>query len=170
MIDFLTSLVLFELFLLPIIPATSSFGFEQAKIVFFVFFNSLIGFLWWYLLIKKKIKFEFSAIKKIGALFLIALFISSLLGIDPMASLLGKPPYFQGMILYAYFYLFGIYVSSLDIKLESIAKALTLSALIVSLLAIKEAFLLYILGIPIPNYAGRIISSFGQPNLYAGFL
>lgn len=70
MIDFLRFLVLFEIFLLPLIFATPDFGFEESKIVFFIFFNSLIGFLWWYLLINKKIKFEFSKIKKIGLIFI----------------------------------------------------------------------------------------------------
>ena len=170
MIEFLKFLLLFEIFLLPLIFATPEFGFEESKIVFFIFFNSLIGFLWWYLLFTKRIKFKFTPIKKVGLGFILILLITSLLGIDPIASIIGKPPYFQGVILYAYLYIFSLMVSSCNIKLENLAKVLTGSALIVSLLAIKEAIFLYILGIQIPNYAGRIVSSFGQPNLYAGFL
>ncbi|MDP3758473.1 MAG: O-antigen ligase family protein, partial [Candidatus Daviesbacteria bacterium] len=157
-------LLLLTVFLIPLLGATGNFGFEQSKILFFILSISLIGFLW----IRKGVRW--TGISKAAGLFTLILLITSLTGIDPKNSLIGQEPYFQGWVVYAYLFLFSLLVSSVAIKLEHVAMVLTGSATIVSLVAIQSWVSLNIFNIPVPTYAGRVVSTFGQPNFYAGFL
>ena len=126
---------------------------------------SLASFLW----ILTKPKFALSQIQKAAGLLILALFLTSLTGIDPKTSILGDSPYFQGLILYSQLYLFSIIISKLK-KPQDTFKPLMLSASLVSLVAIKHAVELYIFNLPVPTYAGRVVSTFGQPNFYAGWI
>jgi len=170
MIFLIRILLLLTVFLIPILPASGQFGWEQIKVVTFLTLNSLAGFLWLIWLSKNQIKISWSRVKIASILFILMLFLSALLGTDPMGSLLGKDPYFQGWILYAEMFLFMLMVSTVEIPLMHWATALAAGSVMVSLLAIKEAISLYLLNMAIPNYAGRVVSTFGQPNFYAGFL
>jgi len=166
------SLIRILLLLIPLIsilPATAEFGWEQIKVVTFLTLNSLAGFLWLFWLGKSK-NFKWSRIKLASLVFILVLLVSSIMGIDPMGSLLGKNPYFQGWILYAECFLFMLMVSTVEIPLMHWAYVLAGSSTLVSILAIKEAISLYLLNMTIPNYAGRVVSTFGQPNLYSGFI
>ncbi len=163
--NFLKFLLLLTIFLTPLLGAVGGLGYEQVKVLFFILNISLIGFLWMF----KKPKVKWTNIKIASSFFILILFLTSILGIQPTYSFLGIPPYFQGWILYAYLVLFSLMVSSFDIKLKHYALVLTSSALIVSGLAIED-WILKNLGYLVPNYAGRVVSTFGQPNFFAGFL
>lgn len=156
-------LLLASLFILPLLGATGNLGYEQIKVLFFIVSITLIGFLW----MGKGIKW--TLISKAAGLFISILLITSLVGSDPKSSLLGKEPYFQGWVVYAYLFLLSLIVSSL-INLKDIATSLTASGLVVSALAIEDWILKTFFGFYVPDYAGRVVSTFGQPNFYAGFL
>lgn len=156
--------MLSAVFLIPLLGAFGNFGYEQIKALFFLLSISLMGFLW----MGKGIKW--TGISKAGGLFVLILLFTSLTGINPKSSLLGKEPYFQSWILYAYFYLLYLLVKQTKVELKQYGVALSLSALLISFSAIKDWVLLNILNIQVPSYAGRVISTFGQPNFYAGFL
>lgn len=162
----LKPLLLLTVFLTPLLGAYQALGYEQIKVLFFILSITLIGFIW----VFKKPKLEWNLIRLASFIFILTLFIASVLGINPQGSLLGKEPYFQGTIVYAYLYLFSLLISQSKIKLESWAKVLTASSTIVAFLAIKDWVLLNIFQQAVPTYAGRVVSSFGQPNFYAGFL
>lgn len=157
-------LLLVTVFLLPLLQAHKSYGYEHIKILFFMFSISLIGLFW----LGKG--FKWTLISKLAGLFLLGLLVASLTGIDPKSSLLGNQPYFQGVIFYSYLYLFYLMVKTFKIEIIRYAAVLSTSALIVSLLAIGQWVQLNLLEKQIPAYAGRVVSSFGQPNFYAGFL
>lgn len=157
---------LVSLFCIPLIGATGSFGYEQIKVLFFILSISLIGFVWLW----KKPELKWDLIRIISAVFILILFIASVFGIDPKASFLGREPYFQGWVLYSYLALFALIVSQAKIKSEHWAAVLTGSASVVGLIAIKDWILINIFGQQMPTYAGRVVSTFGQPNFFAGFL
>ncbi len=160
------SLLLLTVFLTPLLGAGFSLGYEQIKVLFFILSITLIGFLWLFL----KPKFKLTFVSLASSLTIGILFLTSLTGLNPQISFLGNYPYFQGWILYIYLFLFSLFVRESKIKIEHWAKVLTLASVIVSFLAIKDWLLLNLFQIKIPNYAGRVVSSFGQPNFYAGFL
>ncbi len=151
-------------FLIPLV-AYPNFGFERSKVVFFIFFTSLLGLLW---LIKFKI--EWSVVKRAAAVFVLILLLTSLIGMDFQSSLLGREPYFQGGLVYAYLWFFSVIVSSVDIKFSRWALILSLSGLLVALTAINEWVSVNLFHQQIATYSGRVVSTFGQPNFFAGFL
>lgn len=169
MISLVRAILLSTVFLIPLIGAYKGFGYEQIKVVFFILSNTLIGFLWLFHLMRNP-KFKWSGITKAAGLFMVILLLTSLLGENSIQSLFGTQPYFQGIILYAYLFLFFLLVSVSKIKFYTWAYVLVGSATIVGLLAIKDWTLLNVFNSQIPNYAGRVVSTFGQPNFYAGFL
>lgn len=169
MTSLIKSLLLLTVFLTPLIGAYGSFGYEQAKVFLFIVLTSLSGFVWFFYLIKNP-KFEWSGISRTAGIFIVILLITSLMGVNPAQSILGTQPYFQGWILYAYFFLFFLLVRVSKIKLEHWAYVLTGSATIVGLLAIGGWIQINLLGHQLPTYAGRVVSTFGQPNFYAGFI
>lgn len=156
--------LLLTIFLIPIITPFQNYGYEHSKILFFIFLTSLSGFLW------MRKGFKWSGISKASGIFILILLITSLTGADPKTSLLGADPYFQGGIIYAYLWLFSLMVSSVQIEPKKWVMALSLSSAIVSLVAIRQFVEISFLGQFIPTYAGRVVSTFGQPNFYSGFL
>lgn len=159
-------IILGSLFFIPLLGPYRDFGYEKTKVIFFLLSTSLVGFIW--LLTKPKLQWDL--IKIASLVFILVLFATSGLGLDFRASFLGTEPYFQGLALYAYLFLFSILVSSVKIKLEHVTMILTGSALVVSLVAIQSWVMLNIFNIPVQTYAGRVVSTFGQPNFYSGFL
>lgn len=157
-------LLLLTLFLTPLFGAMSGFGYEQIKVSFFIFITSLTMFLW---MGKSN---SWTTISKVAGVFILILLITSFLGVDPKSSLLGEPPYFQGWVLYFFLYLLYLTVKTVKIDLKKYALVLSVSALIVSFFAVKDWVLINLLNINLPTYAGRVVSTFGQPNFYAGFL
>lgn len=164
----LSVLLLLTVFLIPLLPANSYFGFEQIKVLVFIVLTFIITIFW--MIEQKGKRLKIGELGKVGGIFLLSLGLTSLLGIDPKTSILGAHPYFQGFILYAYLFLFHLLVRNSGIKFELWSKIILISASLVSSIAIKDWILLNFLHQQIPNYAGRVISSFGQPNFYAGFL
>ncbi len=159
-------LLLLTVFLTPLIGASGGFGYEQSKVVFFIVCNTLIGFLW----VLSKPKIKWANIKIASSLFIFCLLLTSILGINLKLSILGSPPYFQGLILYSQLYLFSLVVSTVKISFKTYARALLLSSTIVALLSLKDWVSLEYLHQYVPTYAGRVVSSFGQPNFYSGFI
>lgn len=100
--------LLLTVFLIPIITPFQSFGYEKSKIFFFIVLTSLSGFLWIWLVHQQKIKLRWNAIKIISLIFILILLLTSFLGINPMASLVGKEPYFQGWVIYGYLWFFAL--------------------------------------------------------------
>lgn len=145
--------LLLTIFLIPIIAPFQSFGYEKSKILFFIFLTSLSGFLWIWLVHQKIIKLRWNAIKIISLIFILILLLTSFLGIDPMSSLVGKEPYFQGWVVYCYLWFFSIMVSTVEINPNILIKVLSLSSVLVSFVALRQ-----------------VGSTFGQPNFYSGFL
>ena len=153
-------------FLTPLLGATQNIGYEQTKILFFILSISLMGFLW--MLQKPEIKL--TKVTKAAGIFILSLILTSFLGMDFKASFLGNPPYLQGLAVYCYLFLFSLMVSFFKIKLNYYVFSLTASGLVVSTLAIEDWILKNLFSFAVPNYAGRVVSTFGQPNFYAGFL
>lgn len=159
-------LLLLTVFLTPLMGANGNYGYEQAKVLFFIVSISLSGFLW---LLARPV-FKWTGVSIIAELFIITLFTTSIIGLEPQTSLLGSNPYYQGVILYAYLFLFFLLVSATKIKFYIWAFCLAGSATIVGLLAIGDWIQINFLGHQLPTYAGRVVSSFGQPNFYSGFI
>ncbi|OGE64841.1 hypothetical protein A3I48_04370 [Candidatus Daviesbacteria bacterium RIFCSPLOWO2_02_FULL_36_7] len=163
-IKVIKAFLLGTLFFLPLIGAMGNFGYEQIKVLFFIVSITLIGF-WW-----MGKDFKWTLISITAFLFISILLITSSNGLDFKNSLLGKEPYYQGWILYVYLFLFYLMIKTFKIDLKKYALVLSISALLVSILAIYDWILLNIYSQTVPTYASRVVSTFGQPNFYAGFL
>lgn len=170
LMSFLKFLLLLIVFLTPLLNPIKSLGYEQTKVFFFIIFLTLGGFLWTIYSLRHPVKIAWSPIQKAATLFIAILFLTSILGVDRWNSFLGTQPYFQGAILYAYLYLFFLLISWSRISLEKWAYVLAGSSSLVGILAIHQWVLLNVFHQSIPSYAGRVVSSFGQPNFYSGFL
>lgn len=162
--DILSKILTFTIFVIPIISATGSFGYEHIKVLVFIVLVSIAAFL------SKQTTFQLTVISKISTIFIGILLITAILGINPEISIFGTQPYFQGFLLYLYLLLFSWLIFISRLKLKQIAYALAASSFIVSFLAIKDWVALNFFHINIPTYAGRVVSTFGQSNFYAGFL
>lgn len=169
MISLVRVLILLIFLLVPLL-GPGDLGYEQTKVLFFIIITSVTGFLWLYLIIQGKVKIAWNQTNKLCLIFIIWLLVASIFGSDPKASIFGKQPYIQGWILYLYFFILFLIIRSIKISKIHLAAALSLSAIIVSYAAIKDWMLINIFGFYIPTYAGRVVSTFGQPNFYSGFL
>lgn len=168
--NILNFFLLSTIFITPLIPAYFGFGYELSKVLVSLILIIPAGFVFVYLLSKREVKLHWSGIKIAALVFLFILSITSVLGIHPVESLVGKHPYFQGLILYWFLFLFYLMVSEIALDGKSLNKVVTFSAAVVSIIAVAQFILLNFFGLPVPAYAGRVISTFGQPNLYSGFL
>lgn len=146
--------------------ANGNYGYEQAKVLFFIVSISLMGFLWFF----TKPKIRWTSIQIASSFFILVLLLTSVSGIDSKVSFLGTDPYFQGAIIYVYLFLFSLLVSASGIKMEKWTYILAGSATLVGLLAIGDFLRINLLDHQLPTYAGRVVSTFGQPNFYAGFI
>jgi O-antigen ligase len=168
----LALLVLTMLFLMPLLPAFLGQGYEQIKVLFFLSGGSLISAIWIIASFTNPNRFTIkNTALNIGFLaFLSALVLTSVFGIDLTSSLLGNPPYFQGIIVYLYCYLLFLIVSTVPIKMKAFYWVWIFSSLIVTFLAFYQWILLHIFHFDIPTYSGRVVSTFGQPSLFSGYL
>lgn len=160
------------IFFLPLLSPNLGLGYEQIKVFFFIALTTLAGFIWILRaqFKKEKINFFQSLLSGHIIIFLQILLVTSLVGVNPVLSLLGQPPYYQGWLIYAYLGLFALLVAYAKISLLSWAKVLTLSSLMVSGLAIWDWISRHLFSQEVASYAGRVVGSFGQPNFLAGFL
>lgn len=165
-------ILLLSVFLVPLIPATGGFGFEQAKILTFLGLVSIAGGIWavWWSKHPTQAAVKWSKPKLAGAIFLLILFVASLLGVEPLKSIIGVVPYFQGWIIYAYLFLLYLLVSHLKVPLLHWAIVYTGSATVVAVIAIREWLTVNLWNQPLLTYGGRVGSTFGQPNFYSGFI
>lgn len=154
----------------PLFPAYFGFGYELIKILVFLGLTLASGLIFVYLLSKKILKIRRTKLKISAVIFLSVLSLTSAIGIHPFESLVGKFPYYQGLIVYWFLFLLMLMVSESKLSLKFINKSVSASAVIVSLVAVGQFILIYIFKTDIPTYAGRVVSTFGQPNLYSGFL
>jgi len=166
----LNSLLVLTIFLVPVLPAYFDLGYEQIKVLCYLILLISAGTLFTYFLFIKQARNHWSRVKITALAFLVILSVTSFAGIHPLESVTGKFPYFQGLILYWFLFLMFLIVSELSISWSIMVKGLTGAMLVVSGVAIYQFVLLNVLNIQITNYAGRVISTFGQPNLYSGFL
>ena len=104
-------ILLLTIFLLPLLSATPGPGYEEIKVLFFIIFIFLAALLWLfdYFRNPQQNNFKFSKIGITSALFVASLTITSLFGIDPLGSLIGTEPYFQGLVLYGFLFLFSFF-------------------------------------------------------------
>lgn len=161
-------LLYFFLFFIPLIPASFGFGYEHIKVIFFIFSLNLLVLL--IFLSSNKFKIPSTAINLAAFIFISILLVTSLTGINITQSLLGSYPYYQGWIVYLYLFIFSLVISLIKIDPLDIFKVLALSSLFVSIISIRDFISLNLENPQVPIYAGRVISTFGQPNFYASFL
>ncbi len=159
----LQSLVVLILLVTPLLSNFLGLDFEQSKVAFFVIVVNLAALVWLGYLIKqrKTLQFKLTLIHTLVLIFVVTLAITSYFGLDWSGSLIGRPPYFQGLIIYLELYLFYLIIATCQVKLKLVALVISLAATIVSLGAINQF---------LQALAARPIGSFGQPDLYAGFL
>ena len=165
-------LALSEIALLPLIPSFPGYGYEQTKIISFIFLTTILGFLWWggLNLYPKVFSFQIPMSLRLAGVFLVTICLSSLFGVDQTKSLLGAAPYFQGFFVYFYLFVFCMTLTNLKISFEDFSKAWLIGGGVVSLWAIKDLLFLEVFHQYVPTYSDRVVASFGQPNFYSGFL
>lgn len=166
----LDSLITLSIIVIPLLTFYRALGYEQIKVlaIYFSVFITLI--LWLILFIRKKVSFNIDRLDLLAFFFLAWLTFTSVLSQNLELSFIGTYPYHQGILFYLSLFLLSLIIKSLKIDIKKIALGFTFSAILVSTIAIFQFFELNILKKDIFNYAGRVISTFGQPNLYAGFL
>lgn len=164
--------ILFTVFLTPLIQARYPLGYEQIKVLFFVGSVVVSSFLLFLYFSKRKtnISLELNKVDTIAIFFIFWLFITSAIGINPTSSIFGMPSYYQGAIIYLILLIFYFFFRFTKISRKDFSRALIISSFFVALDALFEWVQLNILGSIIPTYNGRVVSTFGQPNLYSGFL
>lgn len=160
------------IFLTPILPSSFGLGYEQVKVFFFIFGTSIAVFFYFLGLqfFPKDFKFSWTKLKILAGIFILFLAITSFWGLNFERSSNGVTPYFQGLISYFYLYLFFLLISSLKLSPKKIAITLAVSSLIISVVAIGDFIKLHLLAIDVITYSGRVVSTFGQPSFYAGFI
>jgi O-antigen ligase len=168
----LAFLVLGMIFLLPLIPAYFGQGYEQIKVLFFLGSSSLISAIWLVASFTNTNRFKVknTPLEISLLLFLASLIVTSALGMNFYSSLLGNPPYFQGIIVYLYCYLLFLIISTVPAKAKSFYWVWIGSSTLVSMVAFYQWIMLNIFHFDIPTYSGRVVSTFGQPSLYSGYL
>ncbi len=174
---FLFSFRLLILFL-PLVFVPSLFNpYEFPKFIFFSVTVGALALLWipsWFLGRGKKATFhkmDFGIFLVLG--FGIINLIADLLGINPTVSLLGSYFRHQGfLMLISGIIIFLILHFSPSFKQTELIfrKTILISAILVSVFALWQMFQLRILHIFAPNYNGRIVGTFGNPNFLGGYL
>lgn len=172
-LDTAISLILLGMLcIMPLLPAKLGLGYEQIKVLFFLLTTTILSIIWIIasLINPNRFYLKKSSIHYSLILFLILLLLTAIFGVNLPSSMLGNTPYFQGFIVYLYCYLLFIFVSTLPIKIAAFNWVFITSSFFVSLWAIGEFIWLQWYPSSLPTYAGRVVSSFGQPNLFSGFL
>src|SRR5690242_13659195 len=92
--------LLLTVFLPPVFGFNRFSAFEQTKELIFISCCSLslLCYLLGRFFYPDKFRVSWSRLKAVSALFILALGVTALSGIDPFSSLIGKTPYFQGWI------------------------------------------------------------------------
>lgn len=158
--------------IMPLIGFFNELGYEQIKVLFFVTVVSVAAVIWLILskLEPKEHQLKWNHIKLASTIFIVSLGLATILGVEPLNSLLGQSPYYQGLIFYLYLFLFSLLVSVERINLKLWAVVISISVSLVAVIAIKDFVQLNFLHLNVSTYAGRVVSTFGQPNFFAGYL
>ncbi len=164
--------IFFTLFALPLIFLPPLYlSFELPKVLLFYLLSTLtlVGLLY----SNPKIH-KINTIHLLGVLFLVWLFLSSVVGANFEHSLFGSYFRRQGLITwFGYFLLFisaGVAIKNQEWRLK-ISWAITISSTMVAILGIIQFLMLWVLGNSAQLlYNGRIISTFGQPNFLGAYL
>lgn len=163
--------ILTTIFITPILATYNTFGYEHIKVLWFIVITFIAGLTWLIGYHKQSSgDFRWTKIKLLSTIFIFLLLMTSLLGLEVERSIFGQPPYFQGWLLYSFLLLFSWLVSSTKTKIEWVSYVLVGSSIVVAVLALKDWMLINVLREVVPTYAGRVVSTFGQPNLYSGFI
>jgi O-antigen ligase len=168
----LAVLVMGMILLLPLFPASFGQGYEQIKVLFFLGLGSVISLIWIIASFRSPDRFRIknTALNLGNLAFIASIILTSVFGINFSSSLLGNPPYYQGIIVYLYCYLLFLIISTVPAKVKAFYWVWIGSSLLVSFFAFYQWIMLNILGFDIPTFAGRVVSTFGQPSLYSGYL
>lgn len=159
------------IFVTPLLGFTN-LGYEQTKVVFFVGVLSL-GYLLWFVnwvVRRPKINLHFSLINIVSFLFILVLLLTAYTGVNFPNSVVGGYPYLQGWFLYLGLFLFSVYILLVKINLKDMSYLIATAASLVSLKAFFDFVLLNFFHQNVLSYAGRVVSTFGQPDFYSGFL
>ena len=157
------------LFLTPLVQATSLRGYEEVKVLLFLNLFISIGVLFILRIYFKEVSLRKSILQWLVLAWVGWLGITSVIGIHPERSFFGVFPYYQGWIVYLFLALFSFIVFHAKNLEQKVCWSLVSSATAVSLMAIVQTLLL-LSGYSVVTYAGRVVSTFGQPNFYAGFI
>ncbi len=167
----LPSLIFLILGITPLIEAQNKYGYEYPKVLFFI--CSAIVALLFFEIAPAKIRqnlFSKSFLTILGVLFLASISFSSLFLPQPLQGLVGRYPYFQGIILYLFLFLFSLLVKNCNVSLRKYSYIFALSIPMIALVAVGQWVSLHLFHQPIVTYSGRVVSTFGQPNLFSGYL
>src|SRR3989344_6808966 len=104
MTSILNWMILLTLFLIPLLGATGSFGYEYTKVLGFIILTSIAAVIWLVSTFKHPWKYSipYTAISKTAVVFILILLLTSISGLNSKISLFGTQPYFQGFMLYLY--------------------------------------------------------------------
>ena len=165
------NILLITLGVTPLLSAQNQYGFEYPKVLFFIclVLGLLILSEFSPRLIRHKL-FAKSFLTIGGICFICTLTVASIFGQNLQQSILGQYPYYQGICLYLFLFVFALLVYSIRIPLKKYSYAFVLSGTWIAWVALWQWIELHLLGMPIATYSGRVVSTFGQPNLYSGYL
>lgn len=174
--SFLTSwvfpaVILLTLGVTPLLEAQNQLGYEYPKVFFFI--GLILGLLLLFEIFPNQFRqklFAKSFLSVIGLLFLISISFSSFFQPQPLLGLFGQYPYYQGIVLYLFLFLFALFVGILPISLKKYSYVLVVSACWIALVSLYQWVGIHVFHLPIGTYSGRVVSTFGQPNLYSGYL
>lgn len=165
-------MLLSVIFITPLVGVSIWHGFEHNKVIFFVIGVVASAICWAFLDYKNLLKknYHFSNLQLASLIFLVSLLPGVIFGIDLKSSFFGKDPYYQGWALYVCLFLFSFLIANSAIAIKNFGWVVIASSLVVSIVAISQFVMLHFFNINVPTYAGRVISTFGQPNFFAGFI
>lgn len=170
----LLHLTLLSVFSLPFIFVFPLF--EYPKFVFFVVSINLLAItsLITYIACRKGIRSErkTSLLTKFVLLYIAIVFISNLLGVNPMTSFTGGSRYqgFLTLITGVELYLIIRLLNENRLR-ETVKKYIIIVSIILSAIGLRQGYELYLMNnLRIAAYHGRIAASFANPNFLGGYL
>ncbi len=158
----MSKLFIFWLAFLPFVVWKSSY--EGPK-VFYLLIGSVFILLFWIIrVLKNKKDFEFSKADYFFLVWLVILFISSLLGVHPFESIIGGSYRHQGVIFFLSLWLIGKTVEILSkTQKELLIKSVGLSVVIESAIVLTQFLFGHL-------YFGKSLGTLGEANAVAGLI
>lgn len=150
-------------------PMIVNVGYEEVKVLIFLRVVLGLAFIFALTISITKTKLRFHSIYYVCFILLVTMLVTSVAGVNVSQSFFGVRPYLQGIITFLFLAIFSLLLYFQGISSQLIKRTIILSTALVSVVAIFQYFQLQT-GALVPTYAGRVVSTFGQPNFYAGFL